>query len=129
MGSGCGVFNKRRSMLISGPLKVYVSRDRVDLRKSYEGLGLLVQDFLGLDPFSGYVFVFFNKRLDKVKALYWDTDGFCIWQKRLEKGSFKVMSFEFSYWEVSLQQFMLLLSGVDMKHLKQKSVFHQYVMA
>ncbi len=100
-------------MFLNGHLKVYICRDRVDLRKSYEGLSLLVHHTLLLDPLSGHLFVFFNKRQDKVKVLYWAGDGFCLWQKRLEQGRFKLFSFKEPCWSLTLSDFHLLLSGVD----------------
>jgi transposase len=101
-------------MILGGLLKVYVARERVDLRKSYQGLSLLVQESLSLDPLSGHLFVFFNKRLDKIKVLYWDRDGFCLWQKRLEGGRFKIHSFQDMYWSMSFQDFHLLLAEIDL---------------
>jgi transposase len=68
--------------MFPGSIRVYVSKERVDLRKSYDGLGLLIQDSLEMDPLSGFVFVFFNKTSDKMKALYWDRNGFFILQKK-----------------------------------------------
>lgn len=115
-------------MIINGSLKVYVARDKVDLRKSYDGLSVLVQDVLLLDPLSGYLFVFFNRRLDKVKALYWDRNGFCLWQKRMEKGRFRLWSFKESYWLMSLQEFQMMLYGVEVRLLPVKPNFSGYVV-
>ena len=84
-------------LFVSHLVQVYVARDRVDLRKSFQGLGLLVQDVLCLNPLSGHVFVFFNKRLDIVKVLYWDRNGLCLWLKRLERGRFKIAAFNELY--------------------------------
>lgn len=117
-------------MIVNGSLKVYVARAPVDLRKSYQGLSLLVQDVLVLDPLSGHLFVFFNKPLDKVKVLYWDIDGFCLWQKRLETGKFRIMirSFQDPYWSMSFQEFHLLLAGVDLKKLPARADFRGRVV-
>jgi transposase len=115
-------------MLIASHVQVYIARERADLRKSYQGLGLLVQDKLGLDALSGHLFVFFNKRLDKVKILYWDVNGFCLWNKRLERGCFKVGAFKAAYWQLSLQQLMMLIAGFDIKGVTRKVVNNQYVM-
>ena len=115
-------------MLISNHVQVYVARERADLRKSYQGLGLLIQDKLGLDALSGHLFVFFNKRLDKVKILYWDSNGFCLWNKRLERGCFKVGSFDALYWQLSLQQLMMLVAGYDIQGITRKVVNNQYVV-
>ena len=102
-------------------IKVYVSRVRVDMRKSYDGLSIEVESVLKQDPFSGHLFVFFNKGSDKVKGLYWDQNGFCIWQKRLEKGRFRLPSMETEVWILSFPEWQLLLSGVDVRGLKPAS--------
>jgi len=67
---------------------VYVCRDRVDLRKSIQGLSVLVEQTLGLDPFAPRLFVFCGRRRDKIKILYWERSGFVLWYKRLEKARF-----------------------------------------
>jgi hypothetical protein len=68
---------------------VWLARDPVDFRKGINGLSILVEDQLARDPFSGQLFVFTNKKRDKVKILYWERSGFCMWQKQLEKEHFK----------------------------------------
>lgn len=70
-------------------IKVYLAVGVTDMRKSINGLSILVQDQLDLDPLSGHLFAFCNRRRDIVKVLYWDRNGFCLWHKRLEKGRFK----------------------------------------
>ena len=77
-------------MLIPAISKIYLASCHVDLRKSYQTLGMHVKHILGGDPLSGNLFVFYNKRCDLVKILYWQTNGFCLWQKRIEKGTFKI---------------------------------------
>ena len=64
-------------------VKVYVSTDETDMRKSIDALSIMVQEILKKDPFSGHLFVFCNKRGDKIKILYWDRNGYCLWYKRL----------------------------------------------
>ena len=118
-----GVIEGKPVMIFSDVVQVYVSRDRVDLRKSYEGLGMLVQQVLCLDPLSGHLFVFFNKALDKVKVLYWQGGGLCLWQKRLERGRFQIKAFEQVYWSLSFQDFHLLLAGVDLRTLPMRPDF------
>ena len=105
-------------MLPSG-IKVYIAKEATDLRKSYDGLGMLVHETLEMDPLSGYVFVFFNRRANQIKALYWDRNGFCIWQKRLEKGKFRVPSITDSHWEINFQELQVLLAGFSIKHLRR----------
>lgn len=111
-----------------GSIKVYIARDRIDLRKAYDGLGMLVQDTLRLNPLSGYIFVFFNKKSDKMKALYWDRNGFCIWQKRLENGKFHIPSIINSHWEVSFQELQVLLAGIDLRSLPPQVDYRNHVI-
>lgn len=68
---------------------VWLTRDPVDFRKGINGLSVLVEEQLMRDPFCGQLFVFVNKARDKIKILYWERAGFCMWQKRLEKERFK----------------------------------------
>ena len=60
-------------------LRVYLAVGVTDMRKSINGLSILVQDQLDLDPISGHLFAFCNRRRDIVKVLYWDRNGFCLW--------------------------------------------------
>ena len=68
---------------------IYLHRDPVDFRKSINGLSVIVDEAMGLSPFDPGVFVFCNRRRDKLKVLYWDNTGFALWYKRLEKDKFK----------------------------------------
>jgi len=68
---------------------VYLHRDAVDFRKSINGLSVIVEQAMVLDAFCGALFVFRNRRADKLKILYWDSSGFCLWYKRLETERFK----------------------------------------
>ena len=68
---------------------VYLCIEPVDFRKAIQGLSLLVEQALGLNPFEPTLFVFINRRRDKIKVLYWEKNGFCLWYKRLEKQRFK----------------------------------------
>jgi transposase len=70
------------------PGRVFLCTLPTDMRKSFDTLACLVQQELGQDPFSGDLFVFRSKRGDRLKLLWWDEDGYCLWYKRLEAGSF-----------------------------------------
>ncbi len=72
----------------SDDVSVYLCREVVDMRKSINGLSILVEAGLSLDPFGPTLFVFCNRKRDKVKILYWERTGFVLWYKRLEKNSF-----------------------------------------
>ncbi|WP_335908927.1 MULTISPECIES: IS66 family insertion sequence element accessory protein TnpB [Shewanella] len=71
------------------PPAIYLHQQAVDFRKSINGLCLIVEEHMQLSAFSGALFVFCNRQRDKVKVLYWDQTGFCLWYKRLEKDTFK----------------------------------------
>ena len=70
-------------------LKVFLAIEATDMRKAINGLSILVAEHLELDPFAGHLFAFCNRKRDIVKILYWDRNGFCLWQKRLEKDRFR----------------------------------------
>jgi transposase len=67
---------------------IFVATERLDLRRSFDGLAEVARDVLRKDPQSGALFLFFNRRADRLKLLWWDRNGYCILYKRLEKGSF-----------------------------------------
>lgn len=71
------------------PSQIYLHREPVDFRKSINGLVVIVEQNLSLSPFADALFLFSNKRRDKMKILYWDRTGFALWYKRLEKHKFK----------------------------------------
>jgi transposase len=70
-------------------VRVYVAVGVTDMRKSINGLSILVEEQLELDPFSGHLFAFCNRKRNMVKVLYWDRNGFCLWHKRLERDRFR----------------------------------------
>ena len=72
----------------SQTVRVHLCRDAVDFRKAINGLSIVVAEELELDPFSAHVFGFCNRRRNQVKLLYWERNGFVLWQKRLEKDRF-----------------------------------------
>jgi transposase len=72
-----------------GNIQVWLATSPVDMRKSFDGLAEVVRAWLGHDPLSGSMFVFRNRSAERVKILWWDRDGLCIYYKRLEKGTFQ----------------------------------------
>jgi transposase len=75
-------------MTLPPSVQLYVATQPVDVRKSFSGLSLYVQTVLGMSPTSGHLFIFFNRRKDQVRILYWDRNGYAVWGKRLERGRF-----------------------------------------
>lgn len=93
--------------------RVYIALGSTDMRKSINGLSLLVEEQFELDLFSGSFFAFCNKRRDMVKILYWSRNGFCIWMKRLEEEVFRWPESEAEVMEVSKPALEWLLNGLD----------------
>jgi transposase len=95
--------------------RIFVATAATDLRKSYDGLIALVTGTFGRDVFEGDVFVFRNRRGNQIRALYWDRDGYVIWMKRLEAGTFRAVRKGAAepVVEVDLAALTMLLEGVD----------------
>lgn len=109
----------------SAGLTVYVCRQPVDMRKSVDGLAMLVESQLGCSPFEGALFVFGNRARDKLKLLYWERNGFVLWYKRLERERF--------FWpthlagetiELTSQQLNWLLDGYDLSRWQPHRELH-----
>jgi len=93
---------------------IYLHRDPVDFRKAINGLSLIVEQQMQLSPFDDALFVFCNRQGDKVKVLYWDKTGFCLWYKRLEKDTFKwPRKSTDAVMNLTADQWQGLLSGFD----------------
>ena len=96
---------------------VHVHRLSVDFRKSINGLVVIVQEAMLLSPFVDGLFVFGNQHRDKIKILYWDKNGFCLWHKRLEREKFKWPRSGEAILPLSTEQFSWLLCGLDISKL------------
>jgi len=93
---------------------VRLATQPVDMRKSINGLSVLVADHLALNPLNGQMFVFYNRQRDKIKILYWDQNGFCLWYKRLEKDRFQIPTdISDNHIELSSDELSWLLSGLN----------------
>lgn len=101
-------------------MKVYIAVGATDMRKSINGLSLLVQDEFELNLFDESYFAFCNRKRDIVKILYWDSNGFCIWMKRLEKDHFRWPESEEDVVEMSQRELNWLLHGLDLRHVHQR---------
>lgn len=99
------------------PVKIFAAKGPTDMRKSFDGLSAAVQAVLQQDPFSGHLFVFFNRRRDQVRILFWERGGFCVLGKRLEKGCFKPLTVTDDNTCVTLQasELTLILAGFDLQ--------------
>lgn len=106
---------------LPGTLQIFLAVAPTDLRKSHDGLAALVEHVLEADPFSGQLFVFRNKRSDRVKLLYWDGDGYALWYKRLEVGCFRfpIAAEGATRMAVAATDLTMLLGGVDLASVKR----------
>src|SRR3984893_6233272 len=101
-------------------VRIWLSSQPVDLRRSFDALAEQVRQHLQADPLSGHVFVFRNKRADRVKLLYWDEDGFVIVYKRLEAGTFRFPAADAAGVEIRAADLQMLLDGVDLDSVKRR---------
>jgi transposase len=93
--------------------RVWLAAGATDMRKGFDGLGALVQTQLAQDPFSGQLFVFRGRRGDRVKILWWDGDGLCLFAKRLERGRFVWPQAASGTVALTAAQLSMLLEGID----------------
>jgi transposase len=109
--------------------KVYLAKEATDMRKSFPALIALTEAVLLQEPTSGHLFVFINRRGDLLKILYWDGTGFCIWYKRLERGSFQrppsLTGDERAGVELSTAELSMMLQGIDLTSVRQRLRFQQ----
>jgi transposase len=101
-------------------VRVFVAVEPADLRKGFDGLAQMTRDAIDQDPLSGHFFVFANRRRDRVKILYWDRDGFAVWMKRLEKGTFRWPAVDATHIEWSSVELAAVLGGIDLNETKKR---------
>jgi transposase len=104
---------------------IYLCTVPTDMRKGFDTLAALVKDFLGHDPLSGHLFLFVGRDKDRLKILYWDADGFCIWYKRLEDGTFRLPRAPTgqSSMELKASELAMMLEGIDLRSIKRTKRF------
>jgi transposase len=96
-------------LTLPASVRVFVACGATDLRRSFDRLSAQVQEVLRQDPFSGHVFVFFNRPRNRVKLLVWERDGFWLLYKRLEAGTFAGLERD----EINTRELYLLLEGIE----------------
>lgn len=103
----------------SGAVRVMVATKPVDFRKGSEGLAALVREEMKNDPFCGAVYVFRAKRADRIKLIFWDGTGLCLFAKKLEDGKFQWPRMENGVIRLTAAQFSALLEGLDWKRVHE----------
>jgi transposase len=108
-------------------VRVYLCLAPTDMRRSFDGLHALVRDHLQLDAFAGHLYIFSNRRRDRVKILYWDRDGFAIWAKRIETGTYAIPSGDVGATriEITTEELGALLSGIDLEQASRRKRYRQ----
>ncbi len=109
-------------------VRVFLCLLPADMRWSFDSLAMLVGQILKEDPLSGHLFVFRNRRGDRVKILYWDNDGYAIWYKRLEQGVFRFPRHDADRLEVSAGDLALVLEGIDVTGVKRQKRFRRHAI-
>lgn len=105
-------------------LRVFLAPGATDLRKSINGLSMLVENQMELKLFSGDLFAFCNRSRTLVKLLYWDHNGFCLWMKRLEKEKFRWPSTNASYVSINHRELSWLLAGLNLLQKRAHNRLH-----
>lgn len=103
-------------------VRVYLSIAPADLRKSFDGLSAQVREVFGREPLDGHLFLFLNRRRDRLKILYWDRDGLALWYKRLEAGTFQLPADagDAQGLELDATQLAMLLGGIDVRSAQRR---------
>jgi transposase len=105
--------------------RVFLCVAPADMRKGFDSLAALVRDYLGNDPLCGHLFLFVSRGRDRLKILYWDGDGYALWYKRLEQGTFRLPATTSTDRGVELRasELAMLLEGIDLKSLRRSARF------
>jgi transposase len=109
-------------LTLPGSVRIYVAAEAVDLRRGFDGLAAAARSVMGADPLSGHVFVFLNRRRNRIKLLLWDRTGYVVLYKRLERGTFHLHTqprFGEQHVEMDAGELTLLLEGLDLRHARR----------
>ena len=112
---------------ITSHLQFYLYPPATDMRKSFDGLSGIVTSLLARDPRSGEVYIFLNRRRDRMKLLLWDKTGFWLFYKRLEQGTFQLPPHTTQETAVDLPyaELLLILEGIDLSSIKRRPRYHR----
>ena len=104
-------------------VRIFVATTPTNMHLSFDRLAALAREVIHQDPLSGHLFAFFNRPADRVKILYWDRSGFCLWYKRLERGIFHLPRAGAAALELDAAELTLLLDGLDVSQAKRHARF------
>jgi transposase len=103
--------------------QVHLAIHPVDFRMAFDSLAAITQTVLKLDPLCGHLFVFHNKKRDRIKILYWQYNGFCLWYKRLEAGKYRFPKLDQETIGISREELGFLLEGIDISKIQRLPAF------
>ena len=106
-------------LMLSPAVKMFLCAEATDMRRSFDKLAEMARSQLAQDPLSGHLFIFFNRSRDRVKILFWDRSGFCLYYKRLEEGQFRPLPKR----EISAAELTLILEGIELADAKRQKRF------
>lgn len=109
------------SLLDQGAPRIWLSVEPTDMRRGFDRLAEQARAVMGCDPRSGHLFLFRSRGGDRIKILYWDRDGFALWYKRLEEGTFRLPRAQAGHAAIELRasELAMLLDGVDLRSVKR----------
>jgi transposase len=112
-------------LTLPSSVRVYLAAEPVDLRRGHDGLAAIVRGVWHLNPFDGHLFVFLGRRLDRVKILVWDRNGFVLYYKRLSQGRFRMPLCRVNWARVARDATTLamLLDGIDVKYVHRPAAW------
>jgi len=114
-------------LTLPSSVKIFIYTQPADMRSGFNKLSMLTESFMINDPFSGHLFVFFNKEGDKCKILFWDRTGFVIWYKRLEEGTYEKIKYppKTSSLEVDVAKLSWILEGIDLLKARRRKRYQR----
>jgi len=117
-------------LTLPSSVKIFIYTQPTDMRCGFNKLSMLTQNIMLKDPFSGHLFVFFNRLGDKCKILFWDRTGFCIWYKRLEEGTFEKLKSppQTNSLEVDVSKLTWILEGIDLFKARRRKRYKRKML-
>lgn len=111
----------------ASPMRVWLAAQPADMRCGFDRLAELAASVTGQDPLQGHLFLFRSRGGDRLKVLYWDADGYALWYKRLEEGTFKLPKIEEGTKSVQLRpsELAMMLDGIDLRSVKRVKRYHR----
>jgi len=116
---------------LNSPRRFHLYRHPADMRKGFDGLSGLIVSALRTDPLNGDAYIFLNKRRNRMKLLLWESGGFVIYYKRLEKGTFEIPAVApaTNSIELTADELLLLIAGIELKSVKRRARFQRNTMS